>query len=96
MNLSPVTSEYSASFRIAIGARMRSARVAIGRNQEELAAHLGIARQTLAGYEKGHSEPLASLLKRLCNDFEIDAGWLLLGDETRPMFLPERADRRGA
>ena len=86
MNLSSATLQFSAIFRTQVGSRLRCARAAIGKTQDELAAHLGIARQTLGSYEKGESEPLASILKKMCNDFSIDPAWLLLGDDTRPMF----------
>lgn len=76
----------SALFRAELGKRLRCARTALGKTQGDLAKDFGIARQTLAAYEKGHCEPPCSLLKRLCEDFGFDPGWLLLGDPSRPMF----------
>ena len=90
MNLSPIVSASSALFRRAIGKRLRCARAALDMTQDEMAAHLGIARQTLGSYEKGHSEPLSGLLHKMCVDFNLDANWLLVGDDTRPMFVSQR------
>ena len=89
MNLSPSIIAYSDRFRPAIGKRLRCARVALGRSQDGMARELGIARQTLAGYENGHSEPLSSLLARLCEDFGLDPAWLLAGASNRPMFATD-------
>ena len=89
MNLSPSIIAYSDRFRPAIGKRLRCARVALGRSQDGMARELGIARQTLAGYENGHSEPLSSLLARLCEDFGLDPAWLLAGTGDRPMFATD-------
>lgn len=37
--------------------RMKCARISLDLTQEQLAERLGIARQTLTGYEKGHTAP---------------------------------------
>ncbi len=67
----------------AIGRRMKCARVSLELTQAQLAARLGIARQTLTGYEKGHTDPPASLLAQFCGDYRIDPQWLLLGVRRR-------------
>jgi DNA-binding XRE family transcriptional regulator len=81
----------SSNFRAGLGGRIRCARVALGKTQEKLAADLGIARQTLIAHENGHTEMPSSILKRLCDDFALDAAWLLLGDVSRPMFAHDEA-----
>ena len=86
MNLSLFIPSYSNSFRPAIGKRLRCARVALGRTQDGMARELGIARQTRAGYENGHTEPLSSLPVWHCEDHGIDAEWLLTGRHDRPIF----------
>lgn len=91
MNLSQPTSDYSAAFRQGVGRRMKCVRVAIGKTQDEFAELVGITRQTLASYENGHSEPLSSILFRLCEDLNVDPAWLLTGDVTRPMFANQKA-----
>lgn len=59
--------------------RMKCAQLSLDLTQEQLAERLGIARQTLTGYEKGHTDPPASLLAQFCEDYRIDPQWLLLG-----------------
>ena len=92
MNLSQPTSDYSAGSRAGVGRRMKCVRVAIGKTQDELADKVGITRQTLASYENGHSEPLSSILCKLCDDYGVDAAWLLTGDLSRPMFRCDTAE----
>lgn len=91
MNHSPRGKDKSAQFKTGLGRRIRSARVALGQTQKKLAADLGIARQTLITYENGHTETPSRILKRLCEDFTLDAAWLLLGDVSRPMFAHDEA-----
>lgn len=40
------------------GDRLREARVNKGLTQEQLAQKIGVAKSTLAGYEKGNREPI--------------------------------------
>jgi|GEM_PF-2079164 len=63
--------------------RMKCARISLDLTQEQLAERLGIARQTLTGYEKGHTDPPVSLLAQFCGDYHIDPQWLLLGVRRR-------------
>ncbi len=91
MKHSPRSKDNSSNFRAGLGRRIRCVRVALGQTQETLAKHLGIARQTLIAYENGRSEIPSRILKRLCDDFALDAGWLLLGDASRPMFAHHEA-----
>ena len=91
MNQPQRSKDNSSNFRAGLGRRIRSARVALGQTQETLAKHLGIARQTLITYENGYTETPSSILKRLCDDFALDAAWLLLGDVSRPMFAHDEA-----
>ncbi|WP_162291039.1 helix-turn-helix transcriptional regulator [Erythrobacter colymbi] len=68
--------------------RLKCARVSLELTQEQLAARLGIARQTLNGYEQGHTDPPASLLAQLCDDYAFDPVWLLLGHQPTLMIAP--------
>ena len=63
--------------------RMKCARISLDLTQAQLAERLGIARQTLTGYEKGHTDPPVSLLAQFCGDYRIDPQWLLLGVRRR-------------
>lgn len=91
MNQPQRSKDNSSNFRAGLGRRIRCSRVALGQTQETLAKHLGIAGQTLITYENGHTETPSSILKRLCDDFALDAAWLLLGDVSRPMFVHDAA-----
>ncbi len=50
---------------------IRSARVARGLNQQALADRLGISRNTLAGWETGHSRPGLDMVPALCRVLHI-------------------------
>lgn len=68
--------------------RMKCARISLDLTQEELAERLGIARQTMTSYEKGHTDPPASLLAQFCGDYRIDPVWLLMGHKPPLMIAP--------
>lgn len=82
------------AFLISLGRRLRAARTAVSLTQAEMAARLDIARQTLISYETGRTDPPSGLLAQICNDFQIDAGWLLMGSAKLPVSGKQRA--RGA
>ena len=68
---------------------LKTLRRAKGLSQEELAARLHVARQTVSKWENGLSVPDADLLIRLAEIFEVPVG-KLLGD---PVDIPEQTDR---
>ena len=88
MNVAPNLGVEPSCTLSAIGRRMKCARVSLELTQARLAARLGIARQTLTGYEQGHTDPPASLLAQLCDDYAIDPVWLLLGHQPALMVGP--------
>ena len=45
---------------------IRSRRAALGMNQAELAARVGVSRNTVAGWETNHSRPDLDTLPALC------------------------------
>ena len=59
------------------GERLKKARNQKGLTQEQLANKLGIAKSTLAGYEKGNREPDVFKIKKIIELLEIDADYLL-------------------
>ncbi len=59
-------------------------------SQDSLAREIGVSRTTYAGYEKGTSEPVASVLIRLADYFGINADDLVRGDVDLPMFRQPR------
>ena len=62
--------------------RLVEARKARGISATEFARKLGIPKSTLAGYEKGTSEPTVERLAHMMELLEVDANWLFQ-DETR-------------
>lgn len=59
------------------GERLKKARNDRGLTQEQLAKELGIAKSTLAGYEKGNREPDVFKIKKIVEVLNIDADYLL-------------------
>ncbi|UFS71555.1 XRE family transcriptional regulator [Geomonas sp. RF6] len=59
-----------------LGARLRSARLALGLTQKEFAASLGIVQGFLSGIECGKKYPSDTLLIALTHCYGINAGWL--------------------
>ncbi|MFQ6793806.1 MAG: XRE family transcriptional regulator [Thomasclavelia sp.] len=56
--------------------RLKSARLARGYTQEQLAKAIGVAKSTFTGYEKGNSEPNMITIKKIMDTLEIDANYL--------------------
>ena len=59
------------------GDRLKEARNKKHLTQEQLANELGIAKSTLAGYEKGNREPDVFKIKKIIEILDIDADYLL-------------------
>ncbi len=77
-----------------IGTRMWMVRARAHLRQEELAATLGVSRQTLIQYESDNCAPPYRVLHTVCEEFGIDGSWLLLGGPSSEMFrsAPKGAD----
>lgn len=58
------------------GERLREARLAKGLTQSELGEKIGVAKSTLAGYEKGSREPDLQKIRLLLETLDIDANEL--------------------
>ena len=63
------------------GKRLLDFRKRAGMSQEELAAKLGISRQTLSKWEQGQSEPDVEMILCLCDVFQITPNELLGTEE---------------
>ena len=63
------------------------------KSQEQLAEALGISRSTYADYEKGRTEPTASLLINISEYFKVDLKDLLTSDLGSPLFQQKDLDR---
>ncbi|MEM8633246.1 MAG: helix-turn-helix transcriptional regulator [Pseudomonadota bacterium] len=61
------------------GDRVAGAREAIGLNQSELAARLGVKLKTVRGWEEDLAEPRANKLQMLSGVLNVSVGWLLTG-----------------
>jgi transcriptional regulator with XRE-family HTH domain len=59
------------TFFKALGARIAQARKAQNLTQQQIADRLGIAQQTYAGYEVGHTRIPASMLPSLAQDLGV-------------------------
>ncbi|MCL2556789.1 MAG: helix-turn-helix domain-containing protein [Firmicutes bacterium] len=46
-------------------------------SQHQVAEAIGIRQQTISQYEKGITEPDIQTIKKLCDFFEVSAGYLL-------------------
>lgn len=59
-------------------------------SQNTLACIVGISRTTYVGYEKGTSEPVAGVLMKLADYFEVTVDDLIRGDVDLPIFRQPR------
>lgn len=67
-----------------LGARIKAIRQAAGLGQDALARALGFSTRSLISWEKNAVEPPLSVMRQLCRDHEVDAGWLVFGTDTAP------------
>lgn len=67
-----------------LGSRIKALRRAAGMGQDALAQALGFSTRSLISWEKDVVEPPLSVVRQLCRDHEIDAGWLVFGTDTTP------------
>jgi transcriptional regulator with XRE-family HTH domain len=51
---------------------------------EKFAASLSIGRSSLIRYESGERKPDAVVLNRICTLYQVDANWLLMGQQIAP------------
>ena len=64
-----------------IGLRLVQVRGFSNLTQEGFAKENGISLSSLINYELEHIAPQFSFLVRLCEKYNLDANWLLLGDD---------------
>jgi transcriptional regulator with XRE-family HTH domain len=64
-----------------IGARVRWARMRAALSQTELSGATGIPEATISRIESGkNAQPRFATIRKLADVLDIDAGWLLVGD----------------
>ncbi|MBD8548163.1 helix-turn-helix domain-containing protein [Sphingomonas sp. CFBP 8760] len=67
-----------------LGGRIKAIRRVAGMGQDALAQALGFSTRSLISWEKDVVEPPLGVVRQLCRDHEIDAGWLVFGTDTTP------------
>ena len=63
--------------------RLKFARVGAGFDQQEIADRVGASRPSVSGYERGLTEPSASVFVRWANATGVTLDWLAEGVETQ-------------
>lgn len=62
-----------------IGERIKQARKAVGKTQQEFADAIGLKRNTIANYEIGQIQPSDRTIADICRIFSISEEWLRTG-----------------
>ena len=65
-----------------VGARLKAVRG--HRTQREVAERVRSTKMSVSRYESGERVPDAVYLATFCTEFDVDAGWLLLGKGVPP------------
>lgn len=63
-----------------IGDRIKQIRKDTGLTQKDFAERLGLFRGSLANYECGRANPIASVVVLICKEFNINEEWLRTGN----------------
>ena len=72
-----------------IGSRILEIRQAASLPQKEFAQRLGVSKSAVASYEKDQQTPGSSVLMSICDYFNVEPRWLLLGEG--PMYADKAA-----
>lgn len=67
-----------------LGGRIKAIRRTAGMGQDALAQALGFSTRSLISWEKDVVEPPLGVVRQLCRDHDVDAGWLVFGTDTTP------------
>jgi DNA-binding XRE family transcriptional regulator len=67
-----------------LGERIKAIRHVAGMGQDALARALGFSTRSLISWEKDAVEPPLGVVRQLCRDHDVDAGWLVFGTDTKP------------
>ena len=70
--------------------RIRQLRKALGLNQREFGARIGVKQTSVAGYESGARTPLEAVISAMVREFRVSEEWLRTGaGEMFPPVDPE-------
>ena len=70
-----------------IGDQIRAMRKALGLNQQEFGARIGVHQTTIAGYESGRRDVLESVILSIVREYRCLESWLRTGEGD--MFPPK-------
>lgn len=65
--------------------RIKELRLALGLNQSEFGARIGLRQTSIANYEKGLRQPLDTVITSICREFGVNEEWLRTGEG--PQFI---------
>lgn len=68
------------TINVDIWKRLKEIRIEAGLNQDQMADHIGVHKQTLSRYERGTLTPSNRRLDSICEEFNINPLWLLTGE----------------
>lgn len=60
--------------------RIRKLRRTLDLTQQSFGERIGIKRNTVANYETGRNEPIASVISLICKEFNVSEKWLRTGE----------------
>lgn len=74
--------------------RIRKLRRTLDLTQQSFGERIGIKRNTVANYETGRNEPVASVISLICREFNVSEKWLRTGEGE--MFQPTQKNELDA
>ena len=72
--------------------RIKALRNALGLNQTDFGAAVGVKQTTVAGYENGTRTPIDAVVSAICREFNVSEHWLRTGEGDMFIQLSEDAD----
>lgn len=76
-----------------IAERIKTIRKSASLGQQEFAKRLGTSQSTVSAFEKGDRKPDVEMAIHICDIFNANIQWLLLG--SGPMYVDEKESRTG-
>lgn len=67
--------------------RIKALRSALGLNQTDFGAAIGVKQSTVTGYENGTRTPIDAVIASICREFNVSEAWLRTGEGE--MFQPK-------